>query len=240
MFSDLYSDIKPLLFRKFRSWYLEKYDSRYKAFFSKIELILDNQIKKTQLRLDEYVKNNKEIQKQFNNLPQEYRPFFSKLIDTNLDTKENFYEDIANSNIFSTFIKPYFSENISFTKELKHLENSIEWYKDSFKKELDKYLSQGNVNIDILKKYKIFIIDSSNNLLEIIEDIIYDMTIEFYSKNILNLVKNPNITSLKLEKINENINIFLNLLQERKNKELYTILIEDFDNLLNSHIELLK
>lgn len=240
MISNVYNDIKPLLFWKFRKWYLWKFDPRYKSFYSKIELHLDNQLLEIQKGLDSYIEKNKKIQEEFNNLPDEYKPFFSKLLSVKIDEEDQFYDTFVESNFFWFFIKPYFVNNKAFTKELSHFEDSVMSYKKTYDIELDNHISGNNVNIELLDQYKNFTIESWTKLLKIIENIVCEIVYDSYSKNVINLVRNHKISSEKLEKIHGNINQLIDLLKSWKNQELYDILFINLASLLDSNIKLLS
>lgn len=242
MIDKIFELLKPFIIWQYHKL-LFKYDERYKAIFSEMDNIFDDNFYILKNNIKKYIENNKELQKEFKKLPNNIK---SDLIK-NINIWPEFFNDdgnllniIEHNNIFKIFILPYFKNNKKFVSSLNNFEDSILWFRKAYFIELDNFYNWVQVNYKILDTHKKIIRKNINKLLENFENIIPIITIWLYKTFYYFLITSSSISSKQLKNIHKTMNTVFEKVTNKENFKIYIYLEDYIENSLTGFINLIS
>lgn len=242
MIDKIFELLKPFMIWKYHDL-LFKHDKRYKAIFSEIDNIFNDNFYILKDNVKNYIKSNKDLQKEFKKLPKDIKTGLIKYGDVwpeFFDNDNNLLDSIENNDLFKMYILPYFKNNKKFMLSLTNFEDSVLWFRKVYLLELDNLYNWVQVNYKILDTHKKIIINNINKLLENFESIIPVIIIWLYKTFIYFLITSSSISSKQLKNIHKTINTVLEKTSKKENFKIYIYLEDYIESSLTGFIQLIS
>lgn len=230
MLNKIFDLLKPFFIWNYNNL-LFKYDDKYKAISSEIDNIFKSNFYIIEDNVKKYFKNNKKLQKELNNQPDNIKNKILSFQDYNFEQSIEFFdkteENFKDNFLVKLFFKKYISDDYNLLNSFDNFKNSILWFRKVYDEELWNFYSWKIINIKSLELHKKILINSLKNLLELWDEKISIIFQNIYKDFIPYFISNPNIDSIKLENLHKSLNTVYENVIKKENFKIY-IFLEDY------------